>query len=126
MMKKSRRKYAARALLVTSMVAAAIAMTVQPALGHNTQIALGNNTGWADHGNHANGQDGECDGNAVFVQAWNAAGAWWKVYDPDGCTGFGGTSFAHLDGINLTRYRICEETRRDGFVRLVCAPVTAM
>ena len=125
-MKKSSRKNAVRALLITSIVAAAIAMTVQPALGHNTQITLGNNTGWADHGNHANGQDRECDGWDLYVQAWNAAGASWQRYDPDGCSGFGGTGFAHLDGVNLTHYRICEEYHTPTIWRIVCSPKTAM
>jgi hypothetical protein len=90
-------------ILAVSAVAAVGAIAA-PASGHWTEIFHGNDHGTNDH-SHFNISDHECDGNRVYGNAYDASGYRGPAYDPDGCGG----SYRHLDGLNYSSYRICEE-----------------
>ncbi len=90
--------------VLMALVAIAALVVAAPAMGHWTEIFHGNDHGTNDH-SHFNISDHECDGNRVYGNAYDASGYRGPAYDPDGCGG----SYRHLDGLNFSSYRICEE-----------------
>jgi hypothetical protein len=90
-------------LLASLAMVAAMAFAA-PASAHWTELFHGNDRGTNDH-SHFNIWDNECDGNRVYGNAYDASGYRGPAYDPDGCGG----DYRHLDGLDFTSYRVCEE-----------------
>jgi hypothetical protein len=94
-----------RVLSAVCVAAATAALSAAPpTFGHFTDIFHGNDHGTNDH-SHYDLWDNECDGNRVYGNAYDASGYRGPAYDPDGCGGIG----RHLDGLQFTSYRLCEE-----------------
>lgn len=92
-------------LLAVLAVVSAFVLAV-PATGHFTETWHGNDHAWVDSSHdHLNGSDNECDGNRIYTRGYDASGARGPKYDPDGCGGY----YGHLDGVNFTSYKLCEE-----------------
>ena len=49
--------------------------------------------------------DNECDGNGVFVEAYDGNNHLWRLWDPDGC--YSGTGVA-TGGWRFWMFRVCE------------------
>ncbi|HEX8205226.1 MAG TPA: hypothetical protein VF587_04105 [Solirubrobacteraceae bacterium] len=98
------RRFTAKLVILATVALTAVALMAVPAAGHWTEIFHGDDHGTNDH-SHFNISDHECDGNRVYGNAYDASGYRGPAYDEDGC---GGT-YRHLDGLNYSSYRICEE-----------------